>query len=53
MDGIERTPGCVVDLILTPVSVAREKGNVVRKGIAMTAEIWIVRAASISITAHH
>jgi len=53
MDGIERKPGCVVDLILTPASVARAQGNVVRKGIATTGEIWIVRAGSISITAHH
>jgi hypothetical protein len=53
MDGIERTPGCVVDLSLTPASVAREQGNVVRKGRAATEEIWVVHATSISITARH
>jgi hypothetical protein len=53
MDGIERTPGCVFDLILTPTSVAKEQGNVVRKGIATTGEIWIVHTNSMSVSEHH
>ena len=48
LDGIERTPGCLFDLVFTPLKVARGTGDVTRNGRATTVQIWIVEAAAVS-----
>lgn len=50
LDGIERTPGCLFDLVFTPTGLARGEGDIVRNGRATTGQIWILRAGAVSAT---
>jgi hypothetical protein len=51
-DGIERTPGCVFDLVFTPTSVAKGEGDIVRNGVATTGVIWIIQATNVIASTH-
>jgi hypothetical protein len=47
-DGVERTPGCVFDLVFTPTSLAKGPGNIIRNEVVSTGPIWIVQTGSVS-----
>jgi hypothetical protein len=48
LDGVERTPGCVFDLVFTPTSLAKGDGNITRNGVSSTGQIWIVQTDSVT-----
>jgi hypothetical protein len=46
-DGIERTPGCLFDLVFTPRAIAKGPGDIIRNEIVSTGQIWIVQTDAV------
>jgi hypothetical protein len=48
----ESDPACTFDVVLTPTALSRGPGSIVRGDEAVDAQVWIVRAALATATAH-
>jgi hypothetical protein len=48
----EDDPGCLFDLVFTPLSVAKGQGQLVQGDRSVTGQVWMVQAATVRATAH-
>lgn len=49
----EDDPGCLFDLVFTPVAVTKGEGQLIQGDRAVTGQVWMVRTDSITATWRH
>ncbi len=47
-DALERSPGCVFDLVFTPTALSKGPGNLVINEVVSTGQVWIVQTGSVT-----